>query len=113
VPGALTRRPSRPLTSARAVNLGRCRKFSDSPGTESVLAGPAPTGRPELRWSPAGLACLSCALLLRERTDPVPCSRREELVASAGDQAVAAWLGRLRDASFSRARAVRKAYPPT
>jgi Pyridoxamine 5'-phosphate oxidase len=42
----------------------------------------------------------------------MPGSRREELVASAGDQALAAWLGRLQDASFSRAGAVRKAYPP-
>ena len=40
-------------------------------------------------------------------------NRREELVASAGDQAPAAWLGRLQDGSFSRAgRAVRRAYPP-
>ena len=30
-------------------------------------------------------------------------------LASAGDQALAAWLGRLKDASFSRAGAVRKA----
>jgi Pyridoxamine 5'-phosphate oxidase len=42
----------------------------------------------------------------------MPSSRREELLASAGDQALAAWLGRLQDASFSRAGAVRKAYPP-
>ena len=42
----------------------------------------------------------------------MPGSRREELAASAGDQALAAWLGRLQDASFSRAGAVRKAYPP-
>jgi len=42
----------------------------------------------------------------------MPSSRREELAASAGDQALAAWLGRLQDASFSRAGAVRKAYPP-
>ena len=42
----------------------------------------------------------------------MPGSHREELVASAGDQALAAWLGRLQDASFSRAGAVRKAYPP-
>ena len=35
-------------------------------------------------------------------------NRREELVASAGDQALAAWLGRLQDGSFSRAgRALR------
>jgi hypothetical protein len=40
-------------------------------------------------------------------------NRREELVASVGDQALAAWLGRLQDGSFSRAgRAVRTAYPP-
>jgi hypothetical protein len=39
-------------------------------------------------------------------------SRREELLASAGDRALAAWLGQLQDASFSRAGAVRKAYPP-
>ena len=42
----------------------------------------------------------------------MPGSSREELLASAGDQAVVAWLGRLQDASFSRAGAVRKAYPP-
>src|SRR5438045_9242534 len=42
----------------------------------------------------------------------MPSSRREGLAASAGDQALAAWLGRLQDASFSRAGAVRKAYPP-
>ena len=42
----------------------------------------------------------------------MPGSHREELVASAGDQALAAWLARLQDASFSRAGAVRKAYPP-
>ena len=42
----------------------------------------------------------------------MPSSRREELLASAGDQALAAWLSRLQDASFSRAGAVRKAYPP-
>jgi hypothetical protein len=40
-------------------------------------------------------------------------SRRGEHLASAGDPALAAWLGRLQDASFSRAgRAVRTAYPP-
>ena len=39
-------------------------------------------------------------------------SSGEELLASAGDQALAAWLGRLQDASFSRAGAVRKAFPP-
>ena len=42
----------------------------------------------------------------------MPGSSREELLPSAGDQALAAWLGRLQDASFSRAGAVRKAYPP-
>ena len=42
----------------------------------------------------------------------MPDSRREELAASADDQALAAWLSRLQDASFSRAGAVRKAYPP-
>src|SRR5262249_23893172 len=42
----------------------------------------------------------------------MPSSRREELLASAGDQALAAWLGRLQDASFSQAGAGRKAYPP-
>lgn len=43
----------------------------------------------------------------------MPNSRREELLASAGDPALAAWLGRLQEASFSRAgQAVRKAYPP-
>ena len=42
----------------------------------------------------------------------MPGSRREELLASAGDQALAAWLSRLQDASFSQAGAVRKAYPP-
>jgi hypothetical protein len=40
-------------------------------------------------------------------------NRREEPVASAGDAALAAWLGRLQDGSFNRAgRAVRTAYPP-
>jgi hypothetical protein len=41
-------------------------------------------------------------------------NRREKLVASAADQAaLAAWLGRLQDGSFSRAgRALRTAYPP-
>jgi hypothetical protein len=40
-------------------------------------------------------------------------SNREELVASAADQALTAWLGRLQDASFDRAgRALRTAYPP-
>jgi hypothetical protein len=40
-------------------------------------------------------------------------SHRDEHLASAGDLALAAWLDRLQDASFSRAgKAVRKAYPP-
>jgi hypothetical protein len=40
-------------------------------------------------------------------------SHRDEHLTSAGDAALAAWLGRLQDASFSRAgQAVRKAYPP-
>ena len=40
-------------------------------------------------------------------------SRPGEHLASAGDPALAAWLGRLQDASFSRAGlAVRTAYPP-
>ena len=40
-------------------------------------------------------------------------SRREELLTSASDRALAAWLGRLQDASFARAgRTVRTAYPP-
>ena len=40
-------------------------------------------------------------------------SHRDEHPTSAGDAALAAWLGRLQDASFSRAgQAVRKAYPP-
>ena len=42
----------------------------------------------------------------------MPRSRREEPLASEGDRALAAWLGRLQDASFSQAGAVRKAYPP-
>ena len=42
----------------------------------------------------------------------MPGSGREELLASAGDQALAAWLDRLQEVSFSRAGAVRKAYPP-
>jgi hypothetical protein len=42
----------------------------------------------------------------------MPGSRREEPLAGAGDQALAAWLGRLQEASFSRAGAVRTAYPP-
>jgi Pyridoxamine 5'-phosphate oxidase len=41
----------------------------------------------------------------------MPSSRRDELLASA-DPALAAWLGGLQEASFSRAGAVRKAYPP-
>ena len=40
-------------------------------------------------------------------------NRREKLVASAADVALAAWLGRLQDGSFSRAgRALRTACPP-
>ena len=39
-------------------------------------------------------------------------SRPGENLASAGDQAVATWLSQLQDASFSRAGAVRTAYPP-
>ena len=40
-------------------------------------------------------------------------NRGEKVVASAADQALAARLGRLQDASFSRAgRALRTAYPP-
>jgi hypothetical protein len=42
----------------------------------------------------------------------MPTSRRQEPLASAGDRALAAWLDRLQDASFSRAGAVRNAYPP-
>jgi Pyridoxamine 5'-phosphate oxidase len=42
----------------------------------------------------------------------MPGSRQEELPASADDQGLAAWLGQLQDASFSRAGAVRTAYPP-
>jgi hypothetical protein len=42
----------------------------------------------------------------------MPTSRREEPLASADDQALAAWLGRLQDESFSQAGAVRNAYPP-
>jgi hypothetical protein len=42
----------------------------------------------------------------------MPSSRGEELPASAGDHALAAWLARLQEASFSRAGAVRTAYPP-
>ena len=39
--------------------------------------------------------------------------RREEFVSGAADKPVAAWLGGLQDASFSRAgRALRTAYPP-
>jgi hypothetical protein len=38
---------------------------------------------------------------------------REESMASAADPALAAWLGRLQDASFSRSgRPLRAAYPP-
>jgi hypothetical protein len=44
---------------------------------------------------------------------PMRSNRREEVVASAADQALAAWLGRLQEASFSRAgQALRTAYPP-
>jgi hypothetical protein len=40
-------------------------------------------------------------------------NHQEELLASAGDSALADWLGRLQDASFRGAGpAVRKAYPP-
>jgi hypothetical protein len=40
-------------------------------------------------------------------------SRPAESAATAGDPARAAWLGRLQEASFSRAgEAIRKAYPP-
>ena len=40
-------------------------------------------------------------------------SVREEPPAGAADQALAGWLGRLQDASFSRAgRALHEAYPP-
>jgi Pyridoxamine 5'-phosphate oxidase len=40
-------------------------------------------------------------------------SRREELLASAGDPALASWLGRLQETSFDQAgEAMRKAYPP-
>jgi hypothetical protein len=42
----------------------------------------------------------------------MPSSRSEAPLASADDAALAAWLGRLQDASFSRAGAVRNAYPP-
>jgi hypothetical protein len=43
----------------------------------------------------------------------MPSDRREEVVAGAAGLAVASWLGRLQDASFSRAgRALRTAYPP-
>jgi hypothetical protein len=43
----------------------------------------------------------------------MPGNRPEELVASADDSAVAAWLGRLQDASFGRAsQTTRTAYPP-
>jgi hypothetical protein len=45
--------------------------------------------------------------------EPMQGNRREERRASVGDVAQADWLGRLQDASFSRAgQAVRKAYPP-
>jgi hypothetical protein len=39
-------------------------------------------------------------------------SSREHDPASAGDHALAAWLGQLQDLSFGRAGAVRTAYPP-
>lgn len=40
-------------------------------------------------------------------------SRRDECAASAGNPALAAWLGRLQDASFDRAgHRLRNAYPP-
>jgi hypothetical protein len=43
----------------------------------------------------------------------MPDDRREDPLASAGEPALAAWLGQLQDASFSRAGpAVRTAYPP-
>jgi pyridoxamine 5'-phosphate oxidase-like protein len=43
----------------------------------------------------------------------MPSHRREERVPTADDAAVAAWLGRLQDASFDRAsKATRAAYPP-
>jgi Pyridoxamine 5'-phosphate oxidase len=42
----------------------------------------------------------------------MPGSREEPLASADGDQALAAWLGLLQDASFSRAGAVRQAYPP-
>jgi hypothetical protein len=43
----------------------------------------------------------------------MPNHRREERVPSGDDAAVAAWLGRLQDASFGRAsQATRTAYPP-
>src|SRR5262249_6480407 len=42
----------------------------------------------------------------------MPGSRQEELLASAGDQALAAWLGRLQDASLGGAGGVGSASPP-
>ena len=43
----------------------------------------------------------------------MPSNRREERLASAADQDLAAWLGRVQDESFSRAgQALRTAYPP-
>jgi hypothetical protein len=43
----------------------------------------------------------------------MPSSRQVELVPGAGDPALAAWLGRLQEASFNRAgQALRTAYPP-
>ena len=47
------------------------------------------------------------------KTEPMQVNRREERRASVGDVAQADWLGRLQDASFSRAGStLRKAYPP-
>jgi hypothetical protein len=47
------------------------------------------------------------------KNEPMQGNRREERRASVGDLAQADWLGRLQDASFSRAGpTVRKAYPP-
>jgi pyridoxamine 5'-phosphate oxidase-like protein len=48
----------------------------------------------------------------RERTSPMRSDGGEQLPASGCDPSSADWLGRLQDASFSRASpAVRKAYP--
>ena len=47
------------------------------------------------------------------KNEPMQGNRREERRASVGDVAQADWLGRLQDASFSRAGStLRKAYPP-